>query len=129
MRLPRRRAIFRSGIDSRSSPAKVIRFAVRLPELTSRFITASALTDLPQPDSPTMQCVSPRPMRNEAPRTAAVPLAEGDGEVFDLQQRRAHRGRSAPRRLRRPSPTKLTPITKTNRVTPGIMITHGEKNM
>src|SRR5260370_1390380 len=38
----------------------------------SRLITDSAVTDLPQPDSPTRQCVSPRATANDAPRTASV---------------------------------------------------------
>ena len=58
-------------------------------------------------------------------RTAA---AEGHLEILDLQQR-AHRNRSEPSRLRRPSPTRLMPSTSTNSATPGTMITQGEKNM
>ena len=42
------------------------------PPRASRLIIASAVTDLPQPDSPTRQWVSPFSTRNEAPRTAAV---------------------------------------------------------
>src|SRR4030081_249912 len=33
----------------------------------SSFITDSAVMDLPQPDSPTMQCVSPRPPPTKRP--------------------------------------------------------------
>ena len=128
MRLPRIRAISRSDSDSRSVPAKLIRLAERSPPRASRFMIASAVTDLPQPDSPTRQWVSPFSTRNEAPRTAARPAAERHLQVLDLEQR-AHRNRSAPSRLRRPSPTRLMPSTSTNSATPGIMITQGEKNM
>ncbi len=48
------------------------RCAVRWPPRASRFITAKAVTDLPQPDSPTRQWVSPRSTVSEAPRTAEV---------------------------------------------------------
>src|SRR3954447_973832 len=54
--------------------------------------------------------------------------AEGHLEFFDVEQR-AHRSRSVPSRLRRPSPTRLMPSTSVNSAKPGIMITHGEKNM
>ena len=91
-------------------------------------MTASAVTDLPQPDSPTRQWVSPFSTRNEAPRTAAVRPPKLTCKLLDLQQR-AHRSRSEPSRLRSPSPTRLMPSTRTNSATPGIMITQGEKNM
>ena len=58
-------------------------------------------------------------------RTAA---AENNPEILDLQQR-AHRNRSEPSKLRRPSPTRLMPSTSTNSATPGTMITQGSKNM
>ena len=91
-------------------------------------MTASAVTDLPQPDSPTRQWVSPFSTWNEAPRTAARAAAESHLKLLDLQQR-AHRSRSAPSRSRNPSPTRLMPSTSTNSATPGTMITQGEKNM
>ena len=89
---------------------------------------ASAVTDLPQPDSPTRQWVSPFSTRSEAPRTAAVRPPKLTLQVFDFQKR-AHRDRSVPSRLRKPSPTRLMPSTRTASAAPGIMITHGEKNM
>ena len=128
MRLPRMRAISRSDSDRRSVPAKFIRFAERCPPRASRLMTASAVTDLPQPDSPTRQWVSPFSTRSEAPRTAAVRPPKLTSQVFDLEQR-AHRSRSVPSRLRRPSPTRLMPSTSTASATPGIMITQAEKNM
>ena len=128
MRLPRSRAISRSDSDNRSVPAKLMRFAERWPPRASRLMTASAVTDLPQPDSPTRQWVSPFSTRNEAPRTAAVRPPKLTCQLLDLQQR-AHRSRSEPSRLRSPSPTRLMPSTRTNSATPGIMITQGEKNM
>ena len=48
------------------------RSARRTPLRASRFMMASAVTDLPQPDSPTRQCVSPRSTVKDAPRTAEV---------------------------------------------------------
>ena len=66
------------------------------------------------------------PERGAAHRGDAA--AEGHLQVLDLEQR-AHRSRSVPSRLRRPSPTRLMPSTRMNSATPGIMITQGEKNM
>src|SRR5437879_11436763 len=65
------------------------------------------------------------PERGAAHRRGA---AERHLKLLDLQQR-AHRSRSAPSRLRNPSPTRLMPSTSTASATPGIMITQGEKNM
>ena len=91
-------------------------------------MTASAVTDLPQPDSPTRQWVSPRSTVTEAPRTAETRPPKLDLELIDLEQR-AHGSVLAPNRSRRPSPSRLMPSTSTNSATPGITITHGEKNM
>jgi hypothetical protein len=71
MRLPRSRAISRSD-SGEVLPAKLI-FSPNAGRRASRLMTASAVTDLPQPDSPTRQWVSPFSTRNEAPRTAVRP--------------------------------------------------------
>ena len=105
-----------------------MRLAERLPPRASSPMTASAVTDLPQPDSPTRQWVSPFSTRIEAPRTAAVRPPKVTCRSFDFEQR-AHRSRSVPSRLRRPSPTRLMPSTRMNSAAPGIMITQGVKNM
>ena len=70
MALPRRCAMPESDRPSRSWPSKASRLAERRAPRASRFMTASAVTDLPQPDSPTRQWVSPRSTVSEAPRTA-----------------------------------------------------------
>src|SRR5262249_55965557 len=57
------------------------------------------------------------------------PRAERDLEPADRQQRLAHGRSLAPRRSRKPSPSRLMPSTSTNSAPPGIMITQGEKNM
>ena len=125
----------------------------------SRPMTASAVTDLPQPDSPTRHWVSPRFTVRDTPRTAAIAAAEGDAQVGGFEDGRhvesrrvrrgplctegpwmateqehfcfafAHRACPVPSRSRNPSPSRLMPSTSTNSATPGIMITHGEKNM
>ena len=81
MRLPRMRAIARSDSDSRSVPAKLMRFAERCPPRASRLMTASAVTDLPQPDSPTRQWVSPfsTVQRGAAHRRGAAAEASPEG--------------------------------------------------
>ena len=89
---------------------------------------ASAVTDLPQPDLPTRQCVSPRSTVKDAPRTAETVPAERDLQPIDLEKR-AHGSVLAPNMSRNPSPNKLMPSTSTNSATPGTMITHGLKNM
>ena len=57
------------------------------------FITDSAVTDLPEPDSPTSATVSPFLSSNEMRSTASnLPLAlpERDGEIADGEERLVH---------------------------------------
>ena len=128
MRLPRSRAISRSDSDSRSVPAKLMRFADALAAAREQAhdrerghrLAAAGFADQ------AMGLALLDPERGAAHRRGAA--AERHLQVLDLQQR-AHRSRSAPSRLRNPSPTRLMPSTRTSSATPGIMITQGEKNM
>src|SRR6195952_6162694 len=60
-------------------------------------------------------------------------VSEGPPQIGDTENgvryQGRHRRRSARSRSRSPSPTRLMPSTSTNSVTPGVMITHGLKNM
>src|ERR1700692_1461433 len=53
-------------------------------------------------------------------------VGEAENRVW---QRSRHRRRSAPNRSRSPSPNRLMPSTSANSAIPGVMITHGLKNM
>ena len=71
MRWPRRRFIASSLSAVSSSPSKRIEpEAMRPVSLGIRRRMDSAVTDLPQPDSPTMPSVSPRASSNDTPSTA-----------------------------------------------------------
>src|SRR5579863_175493 len=66
------RRISASLFACRSSPSKKIRSAVTVALRARRRITESAVTDLPEPDSPTMPSVSPASSLNESPLTAVT---------------------------------------------------------
>ena len=66
----------RSDSFARSMSWKRSTSADRVAPRASRFISANADTDLPQPDSPTRQWVSPRSTFSDTPRTASVPLGK-----------------------------------------------------
>src|SRR5262245_15311881 len=73
MRLPRMSRISASLSFSRSIPSKLTEPpTVRPMRSGSRRSTDSAVTLLPQPDSPTMPSVSPGPTWNETPATARL---------------------------------------------------------
>ncbi len=73
MRLPRTRRMSRSLRLSRSCPSKSIDPDGWLADGYGRsFITDSAVTDLPEPDSPTSATVSPFLMSKEMRSTASV---------------------------------------------------------
>src|SRR3981081_2554796 len=68
-----------------------------------------------------------------SPRPPSAPPADGHPQIGDTENRvwydGYHRRRSAPSMSRSPSPKRLMPSTSTNSTTPGVMITHGLKNM
>ena len=78
------------------------------------------MTDLPQPDSPTMPSVSPASMWNDTPSTARTTpsgVREMRLQILDLEQRHrqirlASRGSSA---SRSPSPSRFTDSTVMHR--------------
>ncbi len=70
MRLPRSALTRLADAFSRSSPSSASFVARRFAARGSRPITASAVIDLPQPDSPTRHSVSPRFTWNDTSRTA-----------------------------------------------------------
>ncbi len=54
---------------------------MRPPPCSTRRITDSAVTDLPDPDSPTMATVSPRPTSNDSSRTACTTRSDVANET------------------------------------------------
>src|SRR5882724_10057923 len=71
--LPRSARILLSGMASRSSPSRTtFDFLSMLALLESRRITVRAVTDLPEPDSPTSAIVSPLWSWNDTFRTAST---------------------------------------------------------
>ena len=92
---PRTARISGTGRERRSRPSNSIRAPGSMrPGLGTSRMMASAVIDLPQPDSPTSASVSPvaieKPTRST---TRMLPALAGkrDGEPFDRQQGRAHR--------------------------------------
>ncbi len=80
--LPRTRRISRSEIGTRSRPASRTAPPMMRPGGSgSRRMTASALNDLPQPDSPTMATVSPALTQSERPSTAGRTPARVNSET------------------------------------------------
>src|SRR5690606_17935740 len=76
MRLPRSALMRPLPARDRSSPAKARRRALFVAAFGRRSMIASEVMDLPQPDSPTRQSVSPRLTEKEMSRTAcSVPPA------------------------------------------------------
>ena len=128
MRLPRMRAMSRSGSDNRSVPAKAHALGRAMPAAREQThhgerrhrLAAAGFADQ------AMRLALLDAQRGAAHRRGAP--AERHLQVFDVEQR-AHRSRSVPSRLRKPSPTRLMPSTSMNSATPGMKITHGEKNM
>src|SRR5262245_66262956 len=80
MRLPRMSDMARSDRLERFRPSRYRRVAVRSARAGSKPIIASAVRDLPHPDSPTMHRVSPRSTWKETPCTARR-LPAGTGRV------------------------------------------------
>jgi hypothetical protein len=78
MRLPRTLRISPSESSERSRPSKRMRLPRSIrPGGRIRRMIESAVTDLPDPDSPTSPTVSPRPIVNETPSTdRATPASE-----------------------------------------------------
>ena len=72
MRLPRMSRICAGERSSRFRPSNMIWPAAIRPGGGTRRITDSDSTDLPQPDSPTMPRVRPRPTEMSTPSTAAT---------------------------------------------------------
>ncbi len=73
MALPRIRRMAGSDASRRSWPANRMRPpSTSAPEDSSRRAIAMAVTDLPDPDSPTSANVPPRSSANETPSTARV---------------------------------------------------------
>src|SRR6202011_3791762 len=72
-----------------------------------------------------------RHVERHAPHRFRSP--EGHAQIGDAENgvchEECHRRRSAPSMSRSPSPSRLIPSTRTNSATPGVMITHGLKNM
>ena len=107
-------------------PAKRITSAVTRPGQAIRPITASMATLLPEPDSPTMQRISPASIVDVDAidgTEAAARGAELDREVADLEKRhqRFNFGSSA---SRNPSPNKLNASTVMRMANPGNASTH-----
>ncbi len=65
----------------RSSPSSRIAPPVTGSVFGSRPITLCAITDLPEPDSPTRQRISPRPTSNDARDTASARSAPGGSAI------------------------------------------------
>ena len=90
-------------------------------------MTASAVTDLPQPDLPTRRWVSPRSTVSEAPRTAAVRPPKLTSSRSTSSS--ALNDRIRAEHVAQAVSSRLMPSTSTNNATPGMTITHGLKNM
>ena len=79
-----------------SRRAKSIRpEVIRPPPCSTRRITDSAVTDLPEPDSPTMATVSPRPTSKETSRTASTVRSVVANETESPSTARVDGGRDA----------------------------------
>ena len=92
IRLPRIVRICRSDAAIRSMPSKRSRLAVTWAAFGVSFRIERPVSDLPEPDSPTIPTFS-RPIENEMPRTAwcvRSAAAEGDLEIFDFKQAVSH---------------------------------------
>ena len=92
-RSPRRSESAAASSSRRLRPSNVMRPVTSPGGQATRPITESAVTLLPQPDSPTMQSVSPGESENEMPSTArAIALVggEADAQILDREER-AHR--------------------------------------
>ena len=72
MSLPRTDCISPSERPKTSVPSKLTSPVTRLESLSSRRMTESDVTDLPQPDSPTRPTISPAFTVNEMPFTAVI---------------------------------------------------------
>ena len=78
IRSPRMSDISRSLSESRDCPAKSRRVAVRVADFGSSSMIASEVSDLPQPDSPTMASVRPSSTEKLMSRTGcSTPPASG----------------------------------------------------
>ncbi len=89
MSSPRTRRISSSLTESRSIPSKLAVPEISVFSAWVRPRMVSAVTLLPQPDSPTMPSVSPGSIENETPSTAwTTPssLVEADPQVRDVEQ-------------------------------------------
>ena len=95
MRSPRIFASRSSGAPTSSSPSKRMRpDGWRAAGYGSSCRIESAVTDLPEPLSPTSATVSPRSISNETPRTASTtrpPRVEVHGEIVDRRAARSRR--------------------------------------
>ena len=130
MRVPRR-SRRRAGVaSSTSSPSSSTSPAVAVSSRGSRPMTAWAVTDLPEPDSPTTHTISPAPTekRDVLDGMGAVRAArQADREAFDGEDGRGCRPSAPHTRLakrgssvsRRPSPSMLMASTANARHTPG----------
>ena len=92
IRLPRTWRIRRSDTRSRSVPSKAHRPPTTRPARRgSRRMMESAVTLLPQPDSPTMPSVSPAAIVKLTPSTARVDPVLGEeirAQIVDFEQGR-----------------------------------------
>ncbi len=129
MRSPRMRRISAGDLSSRSSPSSSTRPAVAVScPGGSRPMTACAVTDFPEPDSPTTQTISPGATANETFSTAfrrSAPVGQADGEALHVEHRLGVDGHHTRRasfgssRSRKPSPSTLTASTVNARQMPG----------
>ena len=91
-----------ASLSSRSLPSSTRRSASTAPGSSTSWAIDSAVTDLPDPDSPTMPTASPRPIVNETPRTGRIgPPAPGNvtrrGCAHQARRRRRSRRSPTPR--------------------------------
>ena len=119
---PRRRSRRNSPGPARvmSRPSNNTRPPVMRAARSSSRIAASAVTDLPEPLSPTRPSVSPRSTSKAHARQrlhAAVPRGEADRQILDAQQ--AHTRIRGSRMSRSPSPSRLKHRTASNQRKPG----------
>ena len=90
-------------------------------------MTARLVTDLPEPDSPTMTKVSPRSMAKERSSTAVTgpsSVWECHREVLDLEQGAGHVRRLGSNWSRSASPMRLKPSTTQKMASPGKVAIH-----
>ncbi len=105
--------------------SKASRSASRRAVRGKRRRIARAVSDLPEPLSPTMPSFS-WPSVSDTPRTASltpVGVGEGDAQARHLHQGRAHRCLGS-RMSRSPSPSRLNAKAATKIAMPGIVGTH-----